>query len=308
MKTSLLLTITFLTIQLGLAQNTITINPNKDNTLYESATGDVSNGAGDFLFFGKTNGGDIRRALISFDISGALQPSDSIIDVSLTFEVSKVPPGNTNRTANIHRLSQDWGEGSSNAGGDEGQGTTATNGDATWTQAFFGGTAPIPWNNAGGDFDANASGSISVGGTGSYSVTSAQMILDAQDWLTNPGNNFGWIIIGDEAANQTAKRINSRENASNPVSLDVTFVRPVALNSSMVESAVNIYPNPVQSTFELNASDDLISVELMDLNGKVKKRFNGNAGSYNIQDLERGIYLLRMEMGDRTVTQKLIKE
>ncbi|MDZ7847179.1 MAG: hypothetical protein U5L96_10630 [Owenweeksia sp.] len=35
------------------AQQTISINPTKDNTLYESTTGNISNGAGDFYLFWK---------------------------------------------------------------------------------------------------------------------------------------------------------------------------------------------------------------------------------------------------------------
>ncbi len=38
------------------------------------------------------------------------------------------------------------------------------------------------------------------------------MIADVQAWLNNPGNNFGWVLVGDEAANETAMRFDSRSN------------------------------------------------------------------------------------------------
>ena len=46
--------------------------PSKDNTLYESATGDLSNGAGDLLFAGRTNPTTdiIQRAVLAFDVAG----------------------------------------------------------------------------------------------------------------------------------------------------------------------------------------------------------------------------------------------
>ena len=43
----------------GIAQaDTITINPSKDNTLYETSTQALSNGAGDFIFAGRTQQGN----------------------------------------------------------------------------------------------------------------------------------------------------------------------------------------------------------------------------------------------------------
>ncbi len=306
MKTKILLLLTLISIEFTLAQ-TVTLNPDKDNTLYESASGDVSNGAGDYLFFGQTNQGDLRRALISFDVASALQPGDSVTNVLLRFEVSKVP-NNTSRTTNIHALTASWGEGSSNAGGQEGTGTAATTGDATWTMAFFGGTNPVPWANAGGDFNPTASGSVDVTGTGAYSASSAQMIADVQDWLNNPSNNNGWILIGEEGTNASAKRINSRENSSNSLSLQIDFLRPVALKSkSDLDQAVSVFPNPVSSTFEIKSNAEINTIEVLDLSGKRRKVISPNTKLFDISDLDRGIYLLKMQIGDTSVTQKLIK-
>ncbi|MEQ8360344.1 MAG: T9SS type A sorting domain-containing protein [Cytophagales bacterium] len=306
MKTNLLLLLTLISIEFTRAQS-VTLSPDKDNTLYESASGDVSNGAGDYLFFGQTNQGDLRRALISFDVASALQPGDSVTNVILRFEVSKVP-NNTSRTTNIHTVSTDWGEGSSNAGGEEGTGTAASTGDATWTMAFFGGTNPIPWANAGGDFNPTASGSVDVTGTGPYSASSAQMIADVQDWLNNPSNNNGWILIGVEGTNASAKRIDSRENSSNSLSLQIDFLRPVALNSkSDLNKIVSVFPNPVSSSFEIKSNADIKNVEVLDLNGKRRKVLNPNTKLFDISDLDRGIYLIKMQIGDNSITQKLIK-
>lgn len=308
MKTSILFVIGLFTLHLGMAQTTVTISPTKDNTLYESVAGDISNGAGEYLFLGRTNQGDLRRAVVYFDISSELSSVDSVTDISLNFQVSKVP-NSTSRTVNIHRLSQDWGEGTSDASGQEGTGTTATSGDATWTEAFFGGTNPTPWNNVGGDFDATASGSVDVGGLGAYSATSSQMVADVQDWLDNPSNNFGWILIGNETTNASAKRFNSRENTSNPISVDVTFISSVSsINNYQDGKNVSIYPNPVESNFELNNSINLNKIEILDLNGQSRKILNPQSKVFDISDLDRGIYLLKLQLGDESITKKLIKQ
>jgi len=55
---------------LSQAASPVTLNPSKDNTLYERATGSHSNGSGEFLFVGRTgaNGNTlVRRGLVAFD-------------------------------------------------------------------------------------------------------------------------------------------------------------------------------------------------------------------------------------------------
>ena len=194
--------------------DTATLTPSRDNTLYQNAAGTTSNGAGSFVFTGRTaevEGNAIRRALIFFDIAGNLPGGSTIDSVQLTLNMSRTRL-TTGRVTTLHRVQADWGEGTSNASGEEGMGTAAAPGDATWLHTFF---STDLWTTAGGDFVATPSASTSVGGLGSYSWGStAQMVADAQSWLDDPAGNFGWILMGDENESSTAKRFDSRENFS----------------------------------------------------------------------------------------------
>jgi len=102
----------------------------------------------------------------------------------------------TARVIELHKLLADWGEGTSQATGEEGQGAPATPNDATWRHRFF---DTIFWTNEGGDFSAVVSASQSVGPVGQYTWSSAQMVADVQSWLENPASNFGWLVLGDES-------------------------------------------------------------------------------------------------------------
>src|ERR1041385_1098221 len=104
----------------------ISINPSKDNTLYEyvPADGDVSNGAGFHFFTGENAEGEIRRGVLAFDIAGNIPPGSTITAVSLTINMSMTPSG-TPRTTELHKLLADWGEGTSHAGGGAGGGAPA---------------------------------------------------------------------------------------------------------------------------------------------------------------------------------------
>ncbi len=189
---------------------TVTLTPSKDNTLYESGGGTLSNGAGDHLFAGKTNGGQIRRALLAFDVAGSVPAGARITGVVLSLNLSRTTPGA--QTVSLHRLLADWGEANSNASGQEGGGAKAEPGDATWVHRF---SDSDRWSRPGGDYDGAESGSAIVSGQAGYEFgSSAQMVADVQGWVDDSGSNFGWILVGEEAQNRTTKRFDSRESGA----------------------------------------------------------------------------------------------
>lgn len=196
---------------------TVTLTPSADNSIFESSTGSVSNGAGIYLFAGLTNRVELRRGFIRFNMSSI--PSGSTIEsVSLTMTVSRAISGALNMS--LHRVNNSWGEGASDAPGQEGTGTTAENGDATWLHRFY----PTQlWQQPGGDYRAVPSASTAVAGNGDYSWSSPDLTADVQRWLDAPSINHGWAIIGAEGVTASAKRLDSREGAS-PPALTVTYI------------------------------------------------------------------------------------
>ena len=194
---------------------TISIMPSKDNTLYEfdPDDGDHSNGAGFHFFAGETAMSELRRGVLAFDIAGSIPPGSIITSVTLSMNMSRTI-SETPRIVELHKLLADWGEGTSHAPGEEGDGAPATTNDATWRHRFF---DTIFWAMQGGDFSPTVSASQSVGPVGPYTWNSAQMVADVQSWVNNPASNFGWLVLGDESAAGTTKRFDTRESASPPV-------------------------------------------------------------------------------------------
>ena len=197
---------------------TVVLTPSKDNTLFDSPTGGLSNGAGVHLFTGATRFGGQRRALVAFDVAGQIPPGSHITRATLTMIVSQTISGAA--PAALHRVTANWGEGSSNAGSlRDGGGDAAEAGDATWVHTF----APNGrWNTPGGDFAATADATASVGRQSGV-WESAAMIARVQQWLDQPAANFGWIVIGADGA----KRFDSREiePATTRPSLTIEFQR-----------------------------------------------------------------------------------
>lgn len=231
MKKTLLCCLAWLSMQLH--AEILILSPSQDNTLYESQADPLSNGTGDYLFAGKTGQNadyTLRRALLAFDVSAI--PAGALINsVTLEITVSRQLVGGT---LGIHRTTSDWGEGTSDAPGQEGGGAIATLGDATWINAFHGddNTSGIPWNNVGGDFMQNATTTAVYSSNGTLSITDPGLITDVQFWLKNPASNFGWLIRGNEQEDNSAVRFNSRENLVDPPRLiiDYSVVTTVQLN------------------------------------------------------------------------------
>jgi hypothetical protein len=191
----------------------VVIAPSKDNTLYESASGTLSNAQGDFLFAGQTSisdGINIRRGLIAFDLGAQLPANAIITDVTLTLFANKLASNAFNSQVTLSRLTGDWGEGSSRAPSPEGAGGSAQPGDATWLHQFF---SNNPWTTPGGDFLSQPSATATITSPGvTYSWSSPALVSDVQFWINNPTSNFGWIVRGNEASSQTSVQFDSRSN------------------------------------------------------------------------------------------------
>ncbi|MFM9996114.1 MAG: DNRLRE domain-containing protein [Phycisphaerales bacterium] len=206
------------------AGDVVQITTAKDNTLYEDTTGNLSNGAGAYMFCGMTSLNLRRRALMMFDVPAAVPAGSTINSVTLTLNMSQTIAFDT--TCGLHPVSADWGQGASVPGGNQGGGIQALPGDATWLHTFWN---TQTWATPGGDFNAAPSATQTVGVLGVYTWGStAGMTADVQSWLDQPATNFGWMIVGDETATSTAKRFDTHEHpvvASRPV-LTIDYTPP----------------------------------------------------------------------------------
>ena len=192
---------------------TVLIQATQDNTLYESPSGLFSNGSGNHLFAGVTLEQLRRRAVIAFKDLGAIPEGATITSVKLHLHLSR--ENSPQAAFTLHRLTSDWGEGSSKGLETEGQGANSENGDATWAHTFW---PNRTWLDAGGDFVETSSAELNISIVGDYTFGStSDMAGDVQLWLDQPPQNYGWILIGDETdlgnnLTKSARRFDSREN------------------------------------------------------------------------------------------------
>ena len=318
-RVSLLAALAFF-YQILFAQQQVAINPIKDNTLYQTADGSLSDGSGDYLFVGRvgsTGGGTIRRALLKFDVTAAIPSAATITSVTLTMNMSKSNAGS--QSISLQKVTADWGEGTSNANANEGSGAPSSTNDATWVHRFFPSTN---WTKAGGDFASTVTASTQVNAVGSYSWGStSQMVADVQGWLANPSSNFGWILIGNESTNTTTKRFDSRENstAANRPKLTVTYTVATAVSQIAAVAAETAleqnFPNPFNPTTIIRYSlgrESRVRLSIVDPLGREVQTLidrTQNAGSYsavfNATRLASGIYFYVLNDGQQTIVKQM---
>ena len=203
---------------------TVQLTADHDNTIYDVLPGDVSNGAGQYIVAGGSTGtAATRRGLVSFDVASAGIPAGAtILDVVLSMNLAESVGGAA--SVSVHKLLKSWGEAGSDAPGNEFDGASAQQFDATWLFSMFDGTA---WANAGGDF-SGSSAAVSVDAPGIYEWIGGGLISDVQEWLDNPVLNRGWLIQGTEVANNV-KAFDSKDSANAVLrpTLEITYEEPV---------------------------------------------------------------------------------
>jgi len=268
----------------------VELTPIKDNSLFEDAQGRFSNGGGKHLFMGRVgpDGGELlRRTVVAFDVSGI--PKNAIINsVALEFVIVQVPLEGDEGTptgdmATLHLLQSDWGEGFTNAPGNEGRGALVEPpspgpgeppppidyGAVTWSHTAY---DPDPmvagfWSSPGGDFQAIPSATAEFTTSDPEVMTfdssvSPDLKDDLKFWISNPDRNFGWILRGDEVRPQNARGMASREHPSDPgPTLKIDYSIPSPTDFLSLTPVASELTSPVGMTHAGDASGRLFIVE-----------------------------------------------
>lgn len=318
-----LISVLFLSMAANALADTIVIQASKDNSIYADAVNN-SNGAGDNIFAGKNAAGAARRAFLAFDIA-AVVPTNAIVDsVSLQLSMSRTNLFAGAQPVSLHRTLADWGEGASDALGNEGQGAPAATNDVTWAYQFFN---TVSWSTPGGVFVSTASATQLVNDIGLYTWKSAAMRDDVQGWVNSPATNFGWALLGNEAAASTAKRFDSSEDLSSPAHPQLTVYYRVptgvdgggvpALGARLLAAAPNPFRQSTSLSFALS-SPQTVSLTVYDAAGRVVRHLaNGGfpQGAHGVDWNGRddagvvvgsGVYFVRLETRGQTVGTKRV--
>ena len=192
----------------------ITLQASRDAAMYQSNDGSLANGAGRYLFAGKTNQNLARRSVLQFDVASAVPAGAQITAARLTLNLSQVNAGSGARDVSLALALSPWTTGASNPADTEASGALALAGDCTWLHSSADGAGGgTLWETAGGDFAAFASATVSTQALGLYTWSSLGLLNDVRLFAQDPSRNHGWFLLGDESTAGTARRFDSADSA-----------------------------------------------------------------------------------------------
>ena len=105
-------------------------------------------------------------------------------------------------------------------------------------------------------------------------------------------------------------------NGNNNIYIDNVSITSITLPQRLKDQGYLLYPNPASSRTALQfypAVNNLKSIQLSDAKGKIvlsypyKSSQTLNVKEINLAGLSAGMYFLKIEFTDRTITEKLIK-
>ena len=91
------------------------------------------------------------------------------------------------------------------------------------------------------------------------------------------------------------------------LNLGKTLNATLGTAESSTKSNLNIYPNPVKSSFTITTSEKILSVELYDTLGRKIKSLT-NEKTNNIENLENGVYFVKVKTEKNEYIEKLMKQ
>ena len=152
--------------------------------------------------------------------------------------------------------------------------------------------------------------------TAAYSVNAGSTIdpITGTYYFSNGSNVYGisletGLVTSTTAINnEEGSVINMMTNYYN--CLGAVATRPnstLTLPQDSIETKVSLYPNPTSSMLMISSSLPIDSVEIIDLQGKTVKMSQVSANQIDVQDLQAGVYVLKLISGNEVENRKFVK-
>lgn len=137
--------------------------------------------------------------------------------------------------------------------------------------------------------------------------------------VTITGNRglAGWNAKQLDAVNGTWASLFDDGNPSSALDypMDMPFIITYSTSAlgtqetMQYDNRIQVYPNPVKDVFKINNPEkiSITSVEIMDMSGRIIKNLKGFE-EYNISEVPKGVYMLKIKSSEISKVTKLVKQ
>lgn len=130
-------------------------------------------------------------------------------------------------------------------------------------------------------------------------------LIDISQFISNP-DNAQFFQIRFYCNRVFSSSVFSLAWYIDDISVSVTGVNLGVTDSKNID--YNIYPNPVSNQFVIENSENIQSVEIFQMDGKLVKNTLETGSPIDIADLHTGIYIVKLtDLNHQTVVKKIVK-
>jgi ELWxxDGT repeat protein len=136
-------------------------------------------------------------------------------------------------------------------------------------------------------------------------------------WVTD-GTNAGTVLVDDinTSGDSNPSDLIVANNllffsATTPVTGKELFKYQdpaLSIDNVELEASVSLFPNPTKNKFSIETNHVIRNITVHDIQGKIVKPFKENLAFYGVEDLTSGLYFVKIDKDNGSITKKLIKE
>lgn len=144
---------------------------------------------------------------------------------------------------------------------------------------------------------------LNVDVTGSYTKT-LQNLTNGVYYCMVITDGFGRRVHSDII---TITVINGNATVSRNSYADSTDAKNTN-NQNDINKIISIYPNPAENTISIITQYKLLNITILDIQGRIVKIFADVNDEIDITDVQKGLYILKIDTDNGTAIEKIIKK
>lgn len=109
----------------------------------------------------------------------------------------------------------------------------------------------------------------------------------------------------------TLGEVHVQESSAESIQLSEGFINPLGdgttlnTNHVVLSEHIKVYPNPVSETINIISDETIDRIELFSVLGKLEYTAD-NKNQVTVDELSTGMYLLKITIGDKQVTKRIV--
>jgi len=136
----------------------------------------------------------------------------------------------------------------------------------------------------------------------SQNATSYLWDFDDSNTSTDINPAHTYTTVGDFIVTLTATN-----SCGNNITTDTVNITVVNIDE-ITNNTVNVYPNPANNYIRITSENSFNSISINSIDGKEIAHYNSNSGIIDVSNIEKGVYILKINAEHKNIIKRIIIE